>query len=72
LWKKQYEQALAETERVPALNLPFGGLYAWLANTLNYLGRLEEASKLVEKALRLSPRLPGSFFRPLGHTYYLE
>ena len=71
LWKKQYEQALAETEQVLTLNPPFGGVYALLANTLNYLGRLEEASKLVEKALRLRPRLLPGHFRSLGHTYYL-
>jgi TolB-like protein/tetratricopeptide (TPR) repeat protein len=71
LWQKQYDQALAETERVLAFNLSFGGVYAVSAHTLIYLGRPEEASKLVEKALSLNPRLPSSNFRFLGHTYYL-
>ncbi|HEV8714791.1 MAG TPA: tetratricopeptide repeat protein [Candidatus Binatia bacterium] len=71
LWRKQYEQAGAEAERVIALNPSFGAIYAGLANILSFLGRSEEALELIEKALRLSPRLPLRNLPALGHTYYL-
>ena len=71
LWKKQYEQASVEAEQVLALNPSQGMIYAGLANTLSYLGRTEEALGLVEKALRLNPRLPPRNLLQLGHTYYL-
>jgi tetratricopeptide (TPR) repeat protein len=71
LWKKQYEQASAEAKRVIALNPSFGAIYAGLANILSFLGQSEEASGLVEKALRLNPRLPPRSLPALGHTYYL-
>ena len=58
LWKKQYEQASAEAEQVLALNPSRGEIYAVLAGILSFLGRSEEALGLVEKALRLNPRLP--------------
>jgi tetratricopeptide (TPR) repeat protein len=70
LWRKQYEQASAEAKQVLALNPTNGIIYAVLANTLSFLGRSEEALGLVEKALRLNPRLPTGIFRFLGHTYY--
>jgi adenylate cyclase len=70
LWKKQYEQASAEAERVIALNPSNGAIYASLANSLSLLGRSEEALGLVEKALRLNPRLPPGSLLALGQTYY--
>lgn len=45
LWEKQYEQAPREPEQVLALNLPFVPFYTISANTLTYLGQLEEASQ---------------------------
>jgi adenylate cyclase len=71
LWKKQYEQASVEAEQVLALNPNQGGIYAGLANILSFLGRPEEALGLVEKALRLNPKLPPVNLLYLGHTYYL-
>jgi adenylate cyclase len=71
LSKKQYEQAGAEAERVLALNPSVGFVYAGLASILNFLGRSEEALGLVEKALRLNPRLPPRNLLSVGQTYYL-
>jgi adenylate cyclase len=71
LWNKHYDQALAETEQVLALNSPFAAFYTVSAGILTYLGQLEKASTLVEKTLGLNTRLSPSNFRPLGHTYYL-
>jgi adenylate cyclase len=71
LWKKHYEQALAEAEQTLALNLPFPGFYTASAGILTYLGQLGKAGKAIEKALGLSTGLRPGNFRPLGHTYYL-
>ena len=71
LWKKQYKQASAEVEQFLALNPSDGRLYAALAGILSFLGRSEEALGLIEKALRLNPRLPRGNFLVLGHVYYL-
>jgi adenylate cyclase len=71
LWKKQYEQASAEAEQVLALNPSDGRFYADVAGTLSFLGRSEEALGLIEKALRLNPRLPRGNLLALGQVYYL-
>ncbi|MBI3795382.1 MAG: tetratricopeptide repeat protein [Deltaproteobacteria bacterium] len=71
LSKKQYEQASTETERVLALNPSNGRFYPGLASMLTFLGRPEDASGLIEKALRLSPLLPPELLLAVGHTYYL-
>jgi tetratricopeptide (TPR) repeat protein len=73
LWKKQYEQASVEVEQFLVLNPSDGRLYAQMAGILSFLGRSEEALGLIEKALRLNPRLPrgGGGLLPLGRTYYL-
>jgi adenylate cyclase len=71
LWEKQYEQTSIEAEQTLALNPNHGAIYAVLAGVLGFLGRPEEALGLVEKALRLSPRLPPRSLLHLGHTYYL-
>jgi TolB-like protein/Tfp pilus assembly protein PilF len=71
LWKKQYEQANREAEQALALNPNQGMIYAGLAGVLSFLGRPEEALGLIEKALRLNPRLPPRGLLNLGHTYYL-
>jgi len=71
LWKKQYEQASTEAEQFFALNPSDGRLYAQLAGILSFLGRSEEALGLIEKALRLNPRLPRGNLLALGQVYYL-
>ena len=72
LWKKQYEQASAEARAGPRpQSEPMGESMRWLADTLSFLGRPEEALGLAEKALRLNPRLPPRNLFALGQTYYL-
>ena len=71
LWKRQYEQASREAELARTFNPSLGTIYAGFAHTLSYLGRLEEALGLVEKAVCLNPRLPPRNLVHLGHTYYL-
>jgi adenylate cyclase len=71
LWKKQYEQASVEAERVIAFNPGQWMSYTGLAGILSFLGRPEEALELAERALRFNPRLPPRNPVPLGQMYYV-
>jgi adenylate cyclase len=68
-WKKQYEQAIAEGERTIALDPNGADGYAILAEVLSYGLRPEEAIKLIEKAMRLSPQYPAWYLITLGRAY---
>jgi adenylate cyclase len=72
LWKKQYEHASAEAEQFLNLNPSDGRMYTDLASILSFLGRPEEALGVIEKALRLNPRLPRRNLLALGQVYYLS
>src|SRR5262249_23524152 len=69
LWKKQYEQAIAEAERAIALDANLTDAYVWLGETLRRVGRPEEALGLIEQAMRLNPHYPASYFFLLGEAY---
>ena len=69
LWKRQYEQAIAEGERAIALNPNDAGGYSWLADTLNFTGQPEEALGLAEKAMRLDPRNRDVYLFEVGWAY---
>src|SRR5262249_53837761 len=55
LWQKQYEEALAETERFIALAPNAANGYALLSDALSRVGRSEDALRMVEQALRRKP-----------------
>ncbi len=42
-----------------------------VAEGLNFVRRPEEALRVMEQALRLTPRSPIRYFMPLGQAYYL-
>src|SRR5215510_12728594 len=69
LYQKQYDQALAETERVIALIPNDAGSYAGLAAILSCVGRSEKALGMVEQTLRRNPS--GSAYSSIGIAYYL-
>ncbi|HEV8714320.1 MAG TPA: tetratricopeptide repeat protein, partial [Candidatus Binatia bacterium] len=72
LWMKQYDQAVAATERAIALDPNFADSYALgLAEIFTAVGRTAEAVGLVEKAMRLNPRSPPLYFFELGRAYRL-
>jgi adenylate cyclase len=72
VWKKQYEQAVAEEERAIALDPNNADAYVWMGEILNTSGRPQEAIGLVEKAMRLSPRYYQPFYLyELGWAYNL-
>jgi adenylate cyclase len=61
LWKKQYDQAIAEAERAIALDSNFAEAYTSLGEILKFAGRPEEAIGLIEKAMRLNPHYPATY-----------
>ena len=69
LWKRQHEQAIAEGERAIALNPNDAGGYFWLAETLNFAGKPEEALGVAEKAMRLDPRNREVYLFEVGRAY---
>jgi adenylate cyclase len=71
LFKRQYEKAIAETERAIASEPNAAFSIFLLAETLMYAGRLEEAIALYKKAFRLDPFPPSHFFHGLGAAHFL-
>jgi adenylate cyclase len=71
LFQRQHEQAFAEMERAIALDPNFADGHLWLALTLNYMGRPEEAIGWAEKGIRLNPHYPGWYLNFLGMAYSL-
>jgi tetratricopeptide (TPR) repeat protein len=72
LWKnKQHEQAIAAAERALALGPNDAEICARSGETLNLVGRPQDALELIEKAIRLNPHYPILYLFFLGHTYYL-
>jgi adenylate cyclase len=71
LWQKQYEPAIAEMERVIALESNDAWGYAALAEILSRVGRAEEAIGMVEQALRRKPAVADWHLSSVGVAYYL-
>jgi adenylate cyclase len=71
LWQKQYEPALAEMARAIALNPNLADSYAYLAETLSRVGRVEEAVAMAEQALRHKPFFADGHLNIVGSAYYL-
>jgi tetratricopeptide (TPR) repeat protein len=67
----QHEQALVEAERAIALDPNDAHSYEMLADILTFAGRPEEASGILEKALRLNPTFPAFLLADLGLAYQL-
>ena len=71
LWQKQYEQAIVEMERAIALDPHNATGYALLAEVLSFVGRSEEAVRMVEQALRRKPLVVDSHLASVGVAYSL-
>ncbi|MCH9051598.1 MAG: adenylate/guanylate cyclase domain-containing protein, partial [Proteobacteria bacterium] len=70
VFRKQYEEAIAEGERAIVLDPNFAEGYARLGHILSLAGRPQEAVDSVKKAMRLDPHYPHSYLYFLGHAYY--
>jgi adenylate cyclase len=71
LWRKQYEQAIAEMERAVALGPDRAEGYAGLAQALSRIGRAGEAIGMAEQALRRKPFLVDGHLTNVGIAYDL-
>jgi adenylate cyclase len=69
LLKRQHDKAIAEGERAIALNPNSAYGYLLLAATYRFSGRAEEGIPLLEKAIRLQPYTPSSYYYQLGMAY---
>ncbi len=71
LWKKHYDQAIAEYNKTLDLNPNYADGLAGLGETLCFAGRPKEAIAVLRKAIRLNPIPPVWYFNGLGHAYFL-
>jgi adenylate cyclase len=70
LFKRQYDKAIAEGERAVAMAPNSSIVHAWLAFSLECVGRPEEALSLFEKAMRFSPISDSWYLAMLGYCYF--
>ncbi len=70
VYRKQYEEAIAEGQRAVSLDPNFAEGYARLGLILSWAGRPQETVDLVKKAMRLDPHYPPTYLLYLGHAYY--
>jgi len=59
---RQHDKAIAQGERAVELDPNSSLAYIWLGVSLNYIGRKEEAVPMIEKAIRLNPMPPSSWY----------
>jgi TolB-like protein/Tfp pilus assembly protein PilF len=72
LYKKEFEKALAETEKLIALAPENADSYALMAAIFNSVGRPGEAIGMVEKAMQLNPAIPPWYLITLATAYTLS
>ncbi len=66
LWKRLYDQAVAEGERAIALDPNNSQAYRLQAEVLVFCGRPEDGIKLIEEAMRLNPHYSPDYQHILG------
>ena len=71
LFKRQYDNAIAEAEQSVAINPNYADGYCHIARILHYVGKNEEAIELIKKALRLNPYPPTYYYYQLGYCYLI-
>ncbi|MEE8398258.1 MAG: tetratricopeptide repeat protein [Desulfobacterales bacterium] len=72
LYKKLYERALSEAEKVAALAPENADSYALLAVIFNSIGRSDEAIEMMGKAMQRNPAIPAWYLPTLGDAYGLS
>ena len=69
--QRQYDTAILAGERAIELGPNIAESYVLLGQTLNYVGRTEEGTALLEKAMRLSPFYPDNWLGILANGHRL-
>ena len=70
-FRKEYDKSLASAQRALSLNPNSASLLQSLGgNVYTYLGGANEAVQMIEKAMRLDPRHPVSWYDRLGRACY--
>jgi len=69
LYKKQYEKALADAEKLIALAPESADSYGLLAVIFSSVGKPGEAIEMVEKAMQLNPAIPAWYLSTLATAY---
>ena len=72
LRRRQYDDSVATHEKSIALNPNRADSYAFLADTLTFMGRADEAVDAILTAMRLDPFYPVLFDLYLGRAYYFS
>jgi adenylate cyclase len=67
--KKDYDRAIELGAKAINQMPNSADAHAWLAMSLNFAGREQEALTLFEKSLRLNPFPPAFYYLNFGHTY---
>jgi adenylate cyclase len=70
LQKKEFDKAIAESERAVALDPGGTDVYLRYVKCLGYAGRFEEAISASQKAIRLNPFAGPATFLHLGHALW--
>jgi adenylate cyclase len=66
---RQYEKAILEGEKAVELAPNSNSCLVWLAASLRYIGKSDEAIPLIQEAIRRSPFDQGFYLLQLGHSY---
>ena len=71
-YQKQYEKALAGAEKLISLDPESADSYALLGVIYNSMGRPEDATRSIEKAMRLNPEIPAWYLSTLATAQALS
>ena len=69
--KREYDKSIAEAERALTLDPGGAGTHFWYAFALTRACRAEEAIPLYQKAIRLNPFDPNSFYNGFGNALFM-
>jgi adenylate cyclase len=72
LFRHRHTQALEAAERAIALDPNYADAQALRAWILSYAGRPDEGLGALDKAIRLNPRIPASYWDVLGELHYVQ
>ncbi len=72
LWKKQFEQAIAEMNIAIVIDPNNADGFARLASVLNFSNRPDEAIEYMNKAMKRNPVYPVWYPFNIGHAQYLK